>query len=202
MKDCVIPLYFKIYLYILDCIVFQYILKYIFTSKNILWDVHEKVYFKIYNLKLYQCIRKFCWTIGLVQVRTKAHWNPLQWPNIAPNYYWIMAVSSCTPIFFFLHPHNFVNSETNLHNFGIWECVTDSSIWKWIMLYSGWEGIPEAKFVLIIDFKIIESESLISVTDWWIRNDFFQLWIFESGMHRNTFVFAEPCGGAGRNYPE
>ena len=73
MKDCVIPLYFKIYLYILDCIVFQYILKYIFTSKNILWDVHEKVYFKIYNLKLYQCIRKFCWTIGLVQVRTKAH---------------------------------------------------------------------------------------------------------------------------------
>ena len=48
------------------------------------------------------------------------------------------AVSSCTLTFFFLHPHNFVNSETDLHNFGIWECVTDSSIQKWIMLHSGW----------------------------------------------------------------
>jgi len=57
-----------------------------------------------------------------------------------------MAVSFSTPTFFFLHPHNFVNSETDPHNFGIWKCATDSSIRKWIMLHSGWGGVPEAKF--------------------------------------------------------
>jgi len=44
-------------------------------------------------------------------------------------------------------------------------------------------GCSGSKVCINIDFRIAESGSPISITDWCIRNDFFQLWISESRMH-------------------
>jgi len=53
-------------------------------------------------------------------------------------------------------------------------------------------GCSGSKVCINIDFWIAESGSPIFITDWWIQNDFFQLWIFESGMHILNYELADP----------
>jgi len=52
-------------------------------------------------------------------------------------------------------------------------------------------GCSGSKVCINIDLWIVESGSPISITDWWIQNDFFQLWIFESGMHILNYGLAD-----------
>ena len=87
------------------------------------------------------------------------------------------AVSSCTPTVFFVHPHNFVNSETDLQNFGIWECATDSSIRKWIMLHSRWGVLQKKSFhKLFISWLLNRKPNFYyGLAD---PEYFFQLWMF------------------------
>ena len=95
--------------------------------------------------------------------------------------YTFWAISSCILTFFFLHPHNFVNSETGIHmlfEFRIWECAMDSSI-REVNHVTFWiRGCSGSKVCINCWFS-----------DCWIRKTnfycglvdsewFFQLWMF------------------------
>jgi len=56
-------------------------------------------------------------------------------------------------------PHNFVNSETDPHNFRIWECDTDSSIRKWIMLHSGWGVFRKQSLHKLLISRLLNPEA-------------------------------------------
>ena len=95
------------------------------------------------------------------------------------------------PYIFLPAPHNFVNSEINLHNFEIWECVMDSSIRKWIMSHLGCSGSKVCINYWFLDcwilkpnfyYGLVDLWWFFSITDFWIRNAYFELRIGESGM--------------------